>query len=143
MKHFTHSLTRAFALAVLALAFQGTAQAQDQATPGGGVSVTPVVAENLTESPGKKLTAVVVDFAPGATSAPHQHAGFVFAYVLSGAVRSQLTGGSADVYEAGEHFIEPPGSEHLVAANASATEPARLLAVFIADRGAELTTRSR
>ena len=48
--------------------------------------------------------------------------------------------GPARVYQAGESFFEPPGSEHLVSANASATEPASLLAVFVADDGAELTT---
>ncbi len=41
---------------------------------------------------------------------------------------------------AGESFFEPPGSEHLVSENASATELASMLAVFIADDLAELTT---
>ena len=36
-------------------------------------------------------------------------------------------------------FFEPPGSEHLVSENASATEPASLLAVFVTDDGAQLT----
>lgn len=36
--------------------------------------------------------------------------------------------------------LEPPGSAHLISENASATEPAGLLAVFIADDGAQVTT---
>jgi hypothetical protein len=32
------------------------------------------------------------------------------------------------------------GSAHLVSANASGTEPAELIAVFVADEGAQLTT---
>jgi hypothetical protein len=36
-------------------------------------------------------------------------------------------------------FFEPPGSDHLVSENASATEPASLLAIFIAEDGAVLT----
>jgi len=44
------------------------------------------------------------------------------------------------VYRAGDSFFEPPGSEHLLSENASATEPASLLAVHIADDGAGLTT---
>lgn len=143
MIRFTQSFTRALALMALVAMFQGTAQAHDPETSASGVSHTPVISESLSESPGKQMTAIIVDFAPGATSRPHRHAGFVFAYVLSGAVRSQLAGGTADVYQAGEHFLEPPGSEHLVAENASTTEPARLLAVFIADEGAELTTLAR
>ena len=65
----------------------------------------------------------------------------MFAYVLSGEIRSENSAtGSARVYKAGESFFEPPGSEHLVSENASATEPASLLAVFVADDGAQLTT---
>ncbi len=105
-----------------------------------GAKVTPVIAEQLPNVPGKTLTAVVVSYAPGGKSGKHHHAGSVFAYVLSGAIRSQVsTGGPAKVYKAGESFFEPPGSEHLVSENASATEPASLLAVFVADDGAKLT----
>jgi quercetin dioxygenase-like cupin family protein len=61
--------------------------------------------------------------------------------VVSGAVRSQNSAtGAARVYEAGQAFFEPAGSEHLISENASATEPSTLLAVFVADDGAVLTT---
>ena len=52
---------------------------------------------------GKTLTAVIVEYPPGAVSPPHHHAasGFIFAYVLSGAVRTQLEGGPLKVYCAG------------------------------------------
>ena len=61
--------------------------------------------------------------------------------MLSGAIRSEYSAtGPAKVYQAGESFFEPPGSQHLVSENASTTEPASLLAIFIADDGAELTT---
>jgi quercetin dioxygenase-like cupin family protein len=82
-----------------------------------------------------------VRYGPGARSDKHHHAGSVFAFVMSGAIRSQTSAaGPAKVYRAGESFFEPPGSEHLVSENASATEPASLLAVFVADEGAQLTT---
>src|SRR4029079_11269486 len=65
----------------------------------------------------------------------------VMAYVLTGQIRSENSAtGPARVYKAGENFFEPPGSEHLVSENASTTEPASLLAVFVADDGAQLTT---
>jgi quercetin dioxygenase-like cupin family protein len=84
---------------------------------------------------------VLVSYKPGESSATHHHAGSVFAYVLSGEIRSQIAPGEpAKVYKAGESFFEPPGSEHLVSENASTTEPASLLAVFVADDGAQLTT---
>lgn len=89
---------------------------------------------------GKSLTAIVVTFAPGASSPVHHHAGSVYAYVLTGTIRSENSAtGPAREYKAGESFFEPPGSVHLVTANVSETEPASLLAVFIADDGATLT----
>jgi quercetin dioxygenase-like cupin family protein len=91
--------------------------------------------------PGKSITVTVVSYPPGGKSRPHHHAGSVFAYVLSGAIRSENSAtGPVKVYKAGESFFEPPGSRHLVSENASAKEPASLLAVHVADDGAQLTT---
>jgi quercetin dioxygenase-like cupin family protein len=102
--------------------------------------VRPVYAGALPNVPGKALSAVLVTYAPGGKSAAHHHAGSVFAYVISGEIRSQVSiDGPVKVYKAGESFFEPPGSSHLVSENASATEPASLLAVFVADEGAKLT----
>jgi catalase len=96
----------------------------------------------LPNAPGKSLIAVVVDYPPGTRSAPHHHApsAFVYAYVLSGAIRSQVDDGPAKVYLAGESFYEMPGQHHRISENASAAEPARLLAVFVADPAQPLTT---
>ena len=94
----------------------------------------------LANVPGKTLTAVVVDYTPGGKSPPHQHAGSVFAYVLSGAIRSENSAtGPVKTYHAGEAFFEPPGSVHRVSENASQSEPASLLAIFVADDQARLT----
>jgi quercetin dioxygenase-like cupin family protein len=99
--------------------------------------------EKLPNVPGKTLTGIHVTYAPGGKSSPHFHAGSVYAYVLSGQVRSQNSAtGPARVYAAGEGFFEPPGSEHEVSENASATEPATLLAIFVADDGATLSRPS-
>ena len=105
-----------------------------------GVDVRPVYSGALPNVPGKALSAVLVTYAPGGKSSAHHHAGSVFAYVLSGEIRSEVTpGGPLKVYKAGESFFEAPGSSHRVSENASATEPASLLAVFVADEGAKLT----
>jgi hypothetical protein len=46
------------------------------------------------------------------------------------------------VYEAGESWFEAPGAHHRVSENASTTEPARMLAIFVADSSEKtLTTR--
>jgi quercetin dioxygenase-like cupin family protein len=93
----------------------------------------------LPNVPGKTLTAVTVDYAPGGKTPPHHHAGVVLAYVVSGEIRSKVDEGPARVYHAGETFFEPPGSHHLVSENASTTKRAKLLAIFVADDGADLT----
>jgi quercetin dioxygenase-like cupin family protein len=103
----------------------------------------PVTSFKLPDLPGKSVSLVRVSFPPNAVSTQHRHAGTVTAFILSGSIRSQITGGAAKVYQAGESFFEPPGVVHLVAENASPTEPAELLAIFIADDGATLTTNAQ
>jgi quercetin dioxygenase-like cupin family protein len=105
-----------------------------------GDQVRVIFSQKLPNVPGKTLTAIAVDYAPGGTSKPHHHAGVVFAYVVSGAIRSQVDQGTARVYQAGESFFEGPGTHHVVSENASGSAPAKLLAVFVADDGADLTT---
>ena len=85
--------------------------------------------------PGKSLVAVVVSYPPGGRSPSHHHAGsaFIYAHVLSGAIRSQVDDEPAKVYRVGEGFHELPGSHHRVSENASQHEPARLLAVIVVD----------
>jgi quercetin dioxygenase-like cupin family protein len=58
---------------------------------------------------------------------------FIYAYVVSGAIRSQVDNESAKIYRAGESFFEMPGVHHRIGENASYSEPARLLAVFVVD----------
>lgn len=126
-------MLRATSLALALLALPVVA-----AEPGAQVQVVNMAP--LPNVPGKSITGVLVTYAPGGRSPAHHHAGSVMAFVLAGAIRSENSAtGPARVYHAGESFFEPPGSEHLVSENASATEPASLLAVFVADDGAELT----
>jgi quercetin dioxygenase-like cupin family protein len=89
---------------------------------------------------GKRVTIVRVSYGPGGFTRAHRHAGSVTAYITRGEIRSQLGGGPVETFAVGQTFFEPPGSTHLVSANASTTEPAELIAVFVADEGAQLTT---
>ena len=80
---------------------------------------------------GKKLVAQVVSYPPGSKSAPHHHApsAYIYARVLSGAIRSQVGDEPVIVYQVGEGFHELPGSHHRISENASDRDPASLLAV--------------
>ena len=98
-------------------------------------TVTVAADEPIPNLPGKRLVTHIVDYRPGASSASHRHArsAFIYAYVLSGEVRSQVDDEPVRVYRPGETWFERPGAYHRVSANASDIEPARLLAVLIVD----------
>jgi quercetin dioxygenase-like cupin family protein len=102
--------------------------------------VEPIASYALPNVPGKRVTIVRVFYGPGGFTRPHRHAGSVTAYITKGEIRSQLAGGPVEVFKVGQSFFEPPGATHIVSANASSTEPAELIAVFVADEGAQLTT---
>jgi quercetin dioxygenase-like cupin family protein len=102
--------------------------------------VEPIGSYALPNVAGKRVTIVRVFYGPGGFTPPHTHAGSVTAYITKGEIRSQLGGGPVETFKVGQSFFEPPGTTHLVSANASMTEPAELIAVFVADEGAQLTT---
>src|SRR4051794_3454866 len=90
---------------------------------------------------GWEVTVSHVDYPPGRVGAPHQHAGFVLAYVLQGNIVAKVSGqGPERTYAVGEMFYEQPGAVHEVSRNASQTEPAKLLAMIFAKKGVTLTT---
>jgi quercetin dioxygenase-like cupin family protein len=103
-------------------------------------TVEPIGSYALPNVPGKRVTIVRVFYGPGGFTRAHRHAGSVTAYITRGEIRSQLGGGPVETFKVGQSFFEPPGATHLVSANASNTEAAELIAVFVADEGAQLTT---
>jgi len=102
--------------------------------------VEPISSHALPNVPGKRVTVVRVFYGPGGFTPPHTHSGSVTAYVTKGEIRSQLDSGPVETFKVGQSFFEPPGTRHMVSANASNTEPAELIAIFVADEGAQLTT---
>jgi len=83
---------------------------------------------------------VEVRYEPGGYSTAHSHGCAVVGYVAEGAIRSQVDAGPEAVYKAGETFYEAPNGAHRVSANASKTEPAKLIAFFLCDYQTPLTT---
>ncbi len=127
-----------------ALLIGGSAAGVASAHPGDGGGATGGAGGGVIESvfnqpvhniPGKSVVALQVSYAPGAKDAPHRHAGssFIMAYVVSGTIRSQVEGEPARVYQAGETWQEDGSDHHVLAENVSATDPAKLLAVFVVD----------
>ena len=99
-----------------------------------------VTSHAIPDMPGKRVTIVRVTYGPGGFTPPHRHGGTVTAYVTKGQIKSKLNDGPVEIFEVGQSFFEPPGTIHYVSANASDTEMAELIAVFVADEGAQLTT---
>jgi quercetin dioxygenase-like cupin family protein len=98
-------------------------------------TVTPVFRHDIPNVDRRTMVAVVVTYPPGGKSPVHRHApsAFIYAHVLSGTIRSQVNDGPSKTFGPGEGFYEDPGSHHMVSENASATEPASMLAIFIVD----------
>ena len=134
----TQRLAAGIALLVVCASFTGASPGRDSPTADDDVKL--MRTEKLANVPGQTLTVVTVNYPPGGKSRRHHHAGSVYAYVLSGAVRSENSAtGPVKVYKAGE-----PRSTHLISENASATKPAgQLGGRFIAADGAQLTTFDR
>jgi quercetin dioxygenase-like cupin family protein len=102
-------------------------------------TLTPLIQKALPNVQGKTFTSATVTFPPGARAVPHRHGNaFVYAYVLGGAVRSRLEGEPMRTYHQGENWIEQPGAHHVATENASNTEPAKLLVVFVSTTGEQL-----
>ena len=100
-------------------------------------TTSPIFRRNLPNVPGKALIAAEVDYPPGGATPPHEHSksAFVFAYVLQGKIASAVGDEAPRIYGPGESWYEVPGAVHRVSRNASDTEHAKLLAVFIVDPG--------
>jgi quercetin dioxygenase-like cupin family protein len=125
----------AAALAAFAVsATDGTASAQ---TPAGrGAGRRQVIKQSLPGEPERELILVEIPYMPGEASPPHLHANGVMAYVVSGAIASRVNDAPEQTYHAGDAWWEPPGAVHRVSRNASTTEPATLLAIYVAPKGA-------
>lgn len=123
------------AAAFSALLLPASAEATPQIAGAKNAKVTEVYHHPLPGVPGKSLKGVLVEYGPGGYSPSHRHArsAIIYATVLEGAIRSQVNDGPARIYRAGENWTELPGDHHRVSANASATRPAKILAVFVVD----------
>ncbi len=131
-----------FAAMIAALGLSGPAALA--ANTDTAATVVPQFMNALPDIPGKVMSVVTVSYAPGAASPGHRHgSAFVYAYVLSGKVRTQVEGEPEKILGPGESWFEAPGAHHVVSANASKTEPAKFLVVFVAKDKEELVTMDK
>ena len=140
------SLTRS-AAALLGLAALGTAfglgtvlaQHEEHQMPP-ATKVSQLMKQTLGDVPGREVLMLTLDIPPGGGSPAHRHPGaHNFGYVLEGAYKMKLDNGPETVFTKGQTFYESPGQLHAVSANASATEPAKVLVVVVNEIGKPVT----
>ena len=122
-------------ISVILLSIPAIARAQTE--------VTPLMAKELMDIPGKESLMLTVEYAPGASDPIHRHNAHVFVYVLEGRVVMQVEGGEEVTLGAGETFYEAPEDVHLMGRNASATESAKFLVFLVKDVGAPVLVPGR
>jgi quercetin dioxygenase-like cupin family protein len=127
-----------FAAIAMAQTAKETPKAANPLAGDKGVTVRPILQKDMPDVPGKQISVVIVEFAPGAGNSPHRHPGSTIAYVLEGTVISQVYPDKPVTYRTGQCWYELPMHTHRVARNASKTRPARILAVLISEKGQEL-----
>nr|WP_063768048.1 cupin domain-containing protein [Verrucomicrobium sp. BvORR106] len=100
------------------------------------VQVTDLMTKELANVPGKEVTMLSVQYAPGAADPVHRHNAAAFVYVLEGSIVMQMKGGKKMTLHPGQTFYEDPHGVHLVGKNASDTVPAKFLVFLIKEKDA-------
>src|SRR5215472_14394812 len=113
----------------------GTAAAQQQATPHAAAR-RDVIRQELPGEPLRDISLIEVTYPPATDSPPHLHANGVIAFVVSGTIVSKVGDAAEQTFHAGDAWWEPPGAIHRVSRNASSTDLATLLAIYVAPKSA-------
>jgi quercetin dioxygenase-like cupin family protein len=101
---------------------------------------TPLMTKPLPDYPGKEGLMLLVEYPPGSVDPVHRHDAHAFIYVLEGSIVMQVKGGKEVTLTRGQTFYEAPNDVHLVGRNASTTQPAKFLVVFLKKEGAPVLT---
>lgn len=102
------------------------------------VTVTQLFSRDLSDMPGKELTMIEVEYAPGGADPVHRHDAHGLVYVLEGSIVMQVQGGPPVTLQPGQTFYEGPQDVHVVGRNASKTKPAKFLVTLIKNKGAPI-----
>lgn len=87
---------------------------------------------------GQEAVQGTADFPPGAETGMHTHPGAEMDYVSQGRIEVVVPGQPAKTYGQGEYYLIPRGGPHNV--RNAGTVPAQVVATWIVDKGAPMTT---
>ena len=128
--------TGAFMLVTVLVSWPVSICAGDpQNTRPADASVVNLMTRELISGPEKEVVMLTVTYPAAGASLPHRHDAQVFVYVLEGELKMQVRGSPAVTLRPGQTFYEAPDAVHVVSANTSNTEPAKILVVMIKDKG--------
>lgn len=116
----------------LALALAGALVAQNPAIK------RKVVKTGDLSVPGREAVIASVEIAPGGTAGRHTHPGEEISYVTAGEGEILMEGKPPLKVKAGDGFIVPAGTRH--DARNTGTQPMRLVAVYVVEKGKPLAT---
>jgi quercetin dioxygenase-like cupin family protein len=105
----------------------------------GGPNRTTILTTDLEGLPGLEAHMHVVEFAPSVRTGIHYHPGYEFTYVLEGHGVLERVGKPSVELKPGVAFYNYRSDVH-EARNLSQTEPLKLIAVFITDKGKPFAT---
>ncbi|HUM03753.1 MAG TPA: cupin domain-containing protein [Thermoanaerobaculia bacterium] len=132
-----HPTSKIAAAATVILLAAGAGVQALNAQPAPAVKRTILLKQEMT-IPGREAVMAVVELPPGSAEGRHSHPAEVFAIMLEGTISLEVEGKPTATLKAGEIFYIAPGSVHQAVNNSTA--PAKLEAVFVAEKGKPLTT---
>jgi quercetin dioxygenase-like cupin family protein len=88
--------------------------------------------------PGREAVIVRVELAPGGKTGRHTHPGEEISYVIEGEIELVVDGQPARTIKAGDGFVVPAGRIH--DAHNNGTQPLKLSAVYLVEKGKPLAT---
>jgi quercetin dioxygenase-like cupin family protein len=88
--------------------------------------------------PGREAVIAHVEIAPGASAGRHTHPGEEISYVMEGEGEVLIQGRPALKIKAGDGFVVPNGAIH--DAHNTGTQPLKLAAVYVVEKGKPLAT---
>jgi quercetin dioxygenase-like cupin family protein len=132
-RHFNQATLVSVLAATASTAVTGTTSAQQASDV---PTRRDVIRQEIPGEPPRDLSLVEITYPPEMGSPPHLHANGVMVFVVSGAIVSKVGEEAEQTFHAGDAWWEPPGAIHRISRNGSSTEPATLLAIYVAPKGA-------
>nr|WP_260986427.1 cupin domain-containing protein [Bordetella genomosp. 13] len=108
-----------------------------------GPDVKPLMAQLLSDNPGKEVVMLLVEYPPGGADPVHTHDAHGFVYVLEGSVVMGVRGKEPVTLQPGQTFYEGPDDVHTVGRNASQDKPAKFLAILLKNKDKPVLTPVR